>query len=263
MESCYFCRVQLIDTHIHLYAEEYEGKQSELIALAQLAGIQQFLLPNIDSSSLDGLHRLVQNYPDICIPMMGLHPCYVKEDFDIELEKVRSLLADGIYKAIGEIGLDKYWDLKYLPQQEEALRIQLQLAESYNLPVALHTRNATRETIELIKALSLTKPKGVFHCFGGTLEEAREITEMGYYLGIGGVLTFKNSGLDAIIKEIPLEYLVLETDGPYLAPAPHRGKRNDPAMLRLIAEKLAEVKGTSLEEVAALTSANARKLFGI
>ncbi len=255
--------MELIDTHIHLYAEEYEGKQAELIARAQEAGIRKFLLPNINSTSLAGLHQLAQDYPDICIPMMGLHPCYVKGDFETELETVSQLLATGNYKAVGEIGLDKYWDLEFLPQQEEALGYQLKLAVTHNLPVALHTRNATRETIDLIQELALPNLKGVFHCFGGTLEEAHEITTMGFYLGIGGVLTFKNSGLDSIIKEIPSEYLVLETDGPYLAPAPHRGKRNDPAMLRLVAEKLADIKQTSLEEIAALTSANARKLFGI
>ncbi len=253
--------MQLIDTHIHLYAEEYEGEREQLIRQAMNAGIGTFLMPNIDSTSLEGLHDLAKRYPEACIPMMGLHPCYVKENFEEELQKVTDLLATGQYKGVGEIGLDRYWDLNFYPQQEEALRYQLGLAAKHQLPVALHTRNATREAIDLIKSEALNNLTGVFHCFGGTLEEAREIIEMGFYLGIGGVLTFKNSGLDAIVKELPMESLVLETDGPYLAPAPHRGKRNDPIYLRLVAEKMAIVKNTSFAEVASLTAANARKLF--
>lgn len=255
--------MNLTDTHIHLYAAEYGEETDQLIHAAREAGVQCFLLPNIDSSSLEGLHKLAETYPGICYPMMGLHPCYVKENYREELDKVTALLEKGSYIAVGEIGLDKYWDLAYLPQQEEALRYQLQLAAKYDLPVSLHTRNATRETIDLIRSLKLSSPKGVFHCFGGTKEEAEEIIEMGYYLGIGGVVTFKNSGLDKIISQLPLSAIVLETDGPYLAPAPYRGKRNDPAMLKLVAIKLAEIFGITVEEISDLTSMNIRKLFGL
>lgn len=262
-ESDYFRGVQLIDTHIHLYSTDYELQQGDLIRSAQAAGVSQFLLPNIDLSTVAGMQQLVTDYPGVCLPMMGLHPGYVKADFEEQLTEIEQLAMSGRYYGIGEIGLDKYWDLTYLSQQESALKFQLQLAHRLKLPVALHTRNATKETIALIKELNLPGLTGVFHCFGGTAEEAIEIRELGFYLGIGGVLTFKNSGLDVLVHDIPIESIVLETDGPYLAPAPHRGKRNDPSYLRLIANKLAEVKNITVEEVAVLTSANARKLFAI
>lgn len=255
--------MHLIDTHIHLYAEEYEGRQEELISEAVQAGVRQFLMPNIDRTSLEGMHLLADKYPGVCFAMMGLHPCYVKENFEEELAVVSQLLQKGTYKAVGEIGMDKYWDLTFIPQQEAALREQLKLASQYNLPVSLHTRNATRETIDIIKSSGLNNLRGVFHCFGGNAEEAAEVTEMGFYLGIGGVVTFKNSGLDKIVSNVSIDKIVLETDGPYLAPAPHRGKINDPAMLALVAKKLSEVYNISMEEVAELTSANARKIFGV
>jgi TatD DNase family protein len=255
--------VHLIDTHIHLYAEEFEGQQDQLIREAMSVGVQQFILPNIDHTSLDGLHTLADKYPGVCIPMMGLHPCYVKEGYEKELQQVEKLLRSGNYKAVGEIGLDKFWDLTFVEQQKQALRIQLNLAHELNLPVALHTRNANADTIALVRAMNLPGLRGVFHCVSGTLQEAQEMIDLGFYLGIGGVLTFKNSGLDKIVMDLPMERIVLETDGPYLAPAPHRGKRNDPSYLRLVADKLAEIKNLSIGEVAEITSANARKLFAL
>lgn len=253
--------IELIDTHIHLYAEEFSADQSLLIEQAIKDGVKQFLLPNIDHTSFEGLHKLAIDYPGICIPMMGLHPCYVKLDYKSELEKIESLLRNGKYCAIGEIGMDKYWELDFIKQQEEALRFQLILAHELNLPVALHTRNATEEVITIIKDLKLPGLTGVFHCYSGDIEQAKRVIDLGFYLGIGGVLTFKNSGLDKVVDEISLEYLLLETDGPYLAPAPHRGKRNEPAYLRIVAEKLASIKNISIKEVALATSANAKKLF--
>ncbi len=253
--------IELIDTHIHLYAEEFSVDQSILIEQAINIGVKQFLLPNIDHTSLDGLHKLVEDYPGVCIPMMGLHPCYVKSDYKSELVKIESLLRNGKYCAIGEIGMDKYWDLDFIAQQEAALRFQLLLAHELNLPVALHTRNATEEVISMISDLKLAGLKGIFHCYSGNIEQAKRVIDLGFYLGIGGVLTFKNSGLDKVVQEISLDHLLLETDGPYLAPAPYRGKRNEPAYLRLIADKLAILKNSSIEEVALITSANAKKLF--
>jgi TatD DNase family protein len=194
---------------------------------------------------------------------MGLHPCYVTENYQDELANVKRLLNSNKYFAVGEIGMDKYWSLDFITQQEEALRTQLGWASELDLPVSLHTRNATREVIDIITALNLPNRKGVFHCFGGTFEEAEEIINLGYHLGIGGVVTFKNSGLDVIIKDIPIEKLVLETDGPYLAPMPFRGKRNDPKYLRIIAEKIASIKNISLELVASTTTNNANQLFGL
>ena len=253
--------IELIDTHIHLYADEFIEDQSALIEQAINSGVKQFLLPNIDHTSFDGLHKLALDYPSICVPMMGLHPCYVKGDYKSELNKIELLLRNGKYCAIGEIGMDKYWELDFIKEQEEALRFQLLLAHELKLPVALHTRNATEEVISIIKDLKLAGLNGVFHCYSGDIEQAKRIIDLGFYLGIGGVLTFKNSGLDKVVNEIPLEHLVLETDGPYLAPAPYRGKRNEPAYLRIIAEKLASLKNISIEEVGSTTSVNAKKLF--
>jgi len=255
--------MKLVDTHIHLYAEEYGELQNELINNAIEVGVTKFILPNIDSTSINGLHLLTQKYPKNCFGMMGLHPCYVTENYQEELANVKQLLQSNKYFAVGEIGMDKYWSLDFITQQEEALRTQLKWASEMDLPVSLHTRNATREVIDIISELNLPNRKGVFHCFGGTFEEAKEIINLGYHLGIGGVVTFKNSGLDVIIKEVPLEKIVLETDGPYLAPMPFRGKRNDPKYLRIIAEKIASIKNISLELVASTTTNNANQLFGL
>ncbi|CAN5574363.1 TatD family hydrolase [soil metagenome] len=255
--------MHLIDTHIHLYAEEYDLDRKVLIEQAVEAGVSRFLMPNIDTTSEDGLHLLAKEYPGVCIPMMGLHPCYVKENYKDELENVYRHLKIGNYCAIGEIGMDKYWSIDFIIQQEEALRQQLIWSHELNLPVALHTRNATEEVVNLIQDLNLKGLKGVFHCFSGDLNQAEQITGMGFHLGIGGVLTFKNSGLDKVVEKIAIQHLVLETDGPYLAPAPYRGKRNDPAYIKLVAEKMAQIKNISLEEVAETTTKNAKELFAL
>ena len=253
--------MQIIDTHIHLYAKEYEGDLQALIHAAQQDGVSQMLLPNIDHESIEGVKTLATNFPGFCIPMMGLHPCYVKGNYEEELTIIERELRSGNYIAIGEIGMDKYWELDFIQEQEIALKRQLILAHELDLPVALHTRNANQEVLTIIKELQLDGLRGVFHCFSGTLEEAETMIKLGFYLGIGGVLTYKNGGLDKIVIDIPLEHLVLETDGPYLSPHPHRGKRNQPAFINYVAEKLAEIKNISKKEVADITSANARKLF--
>ena len=253
----------LIDTHLHLYAEEFEEDRRQIIDNALTAGVSKLFLPNIDSTSIEGMMSLARQFPDICYPMMGLHPCYVKENYKKELSIVEKKLLSGEFYGVGEIGMDKYWDLSFIKEQEDALRIQLALADQFELPVALHTRNCTGDVLDIIESMKLKNLTGIFHCFGGTKEEAQRVIDLGMYLGIGGVVTFKNGGLDQILNEIELKNIVLETDGPYLAPVPFRGKRNQPAYLKHIAEKLSEIKQCSLQEVADITSANARNLFGI
>ena len=255
----------LTDTHIHLYAEEYDSDRKLLIEQALQAGVSRFLLPNIDNSSLDGMLSLCYNYPGTCHPMIGLHPCYIKEDYAAQLQLIRSALEKDRKDvvAIGEIGLDFYWDLTFKKEQEVAFREQVQWALELELPIAIHSRNSTNELIDILKDINSPNLQGVFHCFSGNTQQAAEILNLGFYLGIGGVVTFKNSGLDKIIPELPLNRILLETDGPYLAPVPFRGKRNEPAYLKLIAEKVAALKGITLEELAKATSENASNLFKI
>lgn len=253
--------MQIIDTHLHLYAEEYHADRKALIHAAMQDGVVQMLLPNIDSGSLPGLKQLAEEYTGYCMPMMGLHPCYVKDNFEEELTIVEKELRSGNYIAVGEIGMDRYWDLGHIEHQEEALRRQLKWAHELGLPVALHTRNANDQVIAILKDLNLPGLRGVFHCFSGTIEQAKEMTALGFYLGIGGVLTYKNGGVDKVIAALPLDHIVLETDGPYLSPVPHRGKRNLPGYILHVAQKLAEIKNITPEEAGDITSANARKLF--
>lgn len=253
--------MELIDTHIHLYAKEFDSDRDLLIQQALEAGVSCMLLPNIDSASIEGMNALTRQYPGICKAMMGLHPCYVEKGFEEELYKAESELRKGGYFGIGEIGMDRHWSLEFIAEQEEALRFQLKLAHELDLPVALHTRNANDEVIAIIRRLALPGLRGVFHCFSGSVEQARQMTELGFMLGIGGVITYKNSGIADAVKAAGIANLVLETDAPYLAPVPYRGKRNQPAYIREVAIKLAEVLDMSPEETASLTSANARKLF--
>lgn len=253
--------MQLIDTHLHLYAKEFDADRAGVIAAARELGVTHLLLPNINSDSIPGMLQLAGDHPDFCYPMMGLHPCYVSDDFEAELDIVYRELETGRYLAVGEIGMDRFWDLTHLNEQEEALKRQLRWAHQFDLPVALHTREANDEVLAIIRDLALSGLRGVFHCFSGTVEQAHAMIELGFYLGIGGVLTYRNSGLDKVLAEIPMDHLVLETDGPYLAPVPFRGKRNQPAYLEHIVSKLAEIKNISTDEAAAITSANARSLF--
>jgi TatD DNase family protein len=250
---------QLIDTHCHLYSEEFFEDRSEMIRRAIAAGVGKFLLPNIDKSSIDGMLELEQDFPERCYPMMGLHPCYVKEDADEQLEIVRDWLAVRNFIAVGEIGLDFYWDLTFKDKQLEVFRKQLEWSLVYRLPVVIHSRNSLRECIDVVKEYKGIR--GVFHCFGGSANEAEEIMDMGMYLGIGGVVTFKKAGLDAVIRETGLSRVVLETDAPYLAPVPFRGKRNESAYLVHVAHKLAEIMEIDPQEVARITTLNAVNLF--
>jgi TatD DNase family protein len=256
--------LSFIDTHSHLYADEFVDDFNDVVDRAQKGGVNKILLPNIDTDSYEAMMRLSVGNPDLFKPMIGLHPCSVKlESYKTQLEYLQSKLESHTFIAIGEIGMDLYWDTSTEGAQTEALQIQCGWAAEHDLPIALHTRNATKQVIQIIKDLDLPKLTGVFHCFGDGLEEAEEIIEMGFKLGIGGVLTFKNGGLDRVIQSIDLKHLILETDAPYLAPAPYRGKRNESAYIPIIAQKLANVKETSIEEVAKITSKNAIELFRI
>ena len=253
----------LIDTHCHLYLEEFKNDIDAVMERAANAGLQKFYLPAIDSSQTEHMYLLEKNFPDQCIAMMGLHPCSVKADYKTELAHVATQLTKRKFAAIGEIGLDFYWDKTFTKEQYEAFETQAEWALQYDLPIVIHTRNAMQETIELVKNFEPRGIRGIFHCFSGNYEQAREIIAAGFYLGIGGVLTYKNAGLAEVIEQVELEYLVLETDAPYLTPVPYRGKRNESSYIKYIIEKLALIKNVSIEEVAAITTANAEKIFSL
>ena len=251
----------LIDTHAHLYSKQFEEDRDEMLQRAKESGVEKFYLPNVDSQSIAGMLELEAKYPESCFPMMGLHPCSVKENYEEELAVVEKWLFQRPFCAIGEIGIDLYWDKTTLPQQIIAFRRQIGWAQQLDLPIIIHARESTEEILEVLESEKSDELRGIFHCFGGTVDQANRIIDLGFYLGIGGVLTFKKSGLDKTLQEIDLQHLVLETDAPYLAPTPYRGKRNESAYVRLVAEKLAGVKNIPFAEVAAITSDNARKIF--
>ncbi len=252
----------MIDTHCHLYLEDFKADIDEVIKRAEAEGVKQFFLPAIGSAETNNLLLLEERYPGKCIAMMGLHPCSVKENYLDELAIVEDWLSKRKFAASGELGLDFYWDKTFTDQQYDAFRQQIKLSLKYDLPIVIHTRNAMQETIDVVKEYVPSGVKGIFHCFGGTVENALEIIDAGFYLGIGGVLTYKKSGLAEVLEKIDLKYMVLETDSPYLTPVPFRGKRNESSYLRYIVEKLAEIKNTSIEEIASVTTANAQKIFG-
>lgn len=251
----------LVDTHTHLYVERFDEDRDAVIKRAVSAGVEKFYLPNIDSKSIDALLQLERAYPDRCFPMMGLHPCSVKENWEAELAIVESWLKKRSFVAVGEIGLDLYWDKSFFPQQQAAFRQQIQWAKELNVPIVIHSRDSTQEVIAVLQEEASDELRGIFHCFGGSVAEANVIIELGFHLGIGGVLTFKKSGLAETLKEVALKHLVLETDAPYLTPSPYRSKRNESAYIKLVAEKLATVKETTMEEVAAITTENATNIF--
>ena len=250
-----------VDTHTHLYSEEFKTDIDEALQKAIDAGIEKFFLPNIDSSSVAGMHALCEKYPQHCFPMMGLHPCSVKENYKEELAIAYNYLQQKKYVAIGEIGIDLYWDKTFYTQQVEVFETQINWALEFKLPIVIHCRNSFDEIFEVLTRFKKL-PKGIFHCFSGNAEQAQKVIDgANFKLGIGGVITFKNSGLDKAIENIDLKHLVLETDSPYLAPVPYRGKRNESSYIPLIAAKVAEVKKCSLLEVAAATTANAKEIF--
>lgn len=253
----------MVDTHCHLYLDEFKSDINEVIKRAADEGVNKFYLPAIDSAEIENLLLLESHFPGKCFAMMGLHPCSVKENYLEELAIVTDWFAKRNFAAVGEIGLDFYWDKTFILQQYEAFRAQIKLSIQYQLPIVIHTRNAMQETIDVVTEFDPGVLRGIFHCFGGTVEQANAIIDAGFYLGIGGVLTYKKSGLAEVLEQIDLKYMVLETDSPYLTPVPFRGKRNESSYLKYIAEKLALIKNISVEEVNAITTANAEKIFGI
>lgn len=251
----------MIDTHCHLYVDEFKADIDDVMERAVSNGVDRFYLPAIDSSEHANMFLLEEKYPDKCMAMMGLHPCSVKENYLKEIEIVEEWLAKRRFAAIGEIGLDFYWDKTFIEQQYEAFRMQIELSLQYKLPIVIHTRNAMQQTIEVVEEFVSKGLRGIFHCFGGTFEEAKKITDVGFYLGIGGVVTYKNAGLAEVLEKIDLKYMVLETDAPYLTPVPFRGKRNESSYLLYIAAKLAQIKNVSVAEVDTITTANSQNIF--
>jgi len=257
--------MKFIDTHSHLYSEQFDNDRTTAINEAIALGIDTILLPNISSKYTNNLLKLCNQFPENCFPMMGLHPCDVSEEnFDSEMQHVEIELAKNKYIAVGEIGLDLYWDKTKLEVQKRAFIHQIKLAKQYQIPIAIHVRDAFDEAIEIVESHNDNTLRGVFHCFTGSIVQAERVIDLkDFYLGIGGVITFKNSGLDQTIKEISLKNLILETDSPYLAPVPFRGKRNESKYLTKIAEKIAEIKNMTIKEIAEITTTNAKKLFHI
>ncbi|MGB1004237.1 MAG: TatD family hydrolase [Salibacteraceae bacterium] len=254
--------MQFIDTHAHLYLDKFEADIDQVIQNAISSGVTKMYLPNIDSQTIGAMNNLAAKYPNNCYPMIGLHPSDVKENFEEELAIVKKEAEKGKYIAIGEIGIDLYWDKTFLKQQQEAFAFQIELAKTHGLPIAIHARDSFDEIFEVLDQHNDENLTGVLHCFTGNLEQAnRVINYGGFKLGIGGVATFKNGGLDKVIPHVDLKHLVLETDAPFLAPTPYRGKRNESKYIPIIADKIAQMKGLRIEEVAETTTKNALELF--
>jgi TatD DNase family protein len=254
--------MELIDTHAHLFLPDFEEDYSQVMERALQTGVRKILLPNIDASTIDAMLKLCSLYPDFCYPMIGLHPTSVKEDYAKHLNEIKKILDLHQFIAIGEVGIDLYWDKTFLSQQREAFIDQIDLARKYSLPLVIHSRESYHEILEILHCCDNGSPySGVFHSFSGNTEQANEVIEMGFKLGISGVVTFKNSGIAEVIRNISLENIVLETDAPYLTPVPNRGKRNESCYLVYIAEKIAEIKDLTAMEVGRVTSKNANTIF--
>ena len=253
--------MRFTDTHAHIYSDKYNTDRDEVIRKSLENGVQKIYMPNVDVDSIDAMLEAELKNPGVCIPMMGLHPCDVNKEFEKQLYIMEEWIGKREFAGIGETGLDLYWDKTFFEQQKESLRIQIQWAKKKKWPIILHCRESMDETIAIIKEEKSEDLKGIFHCFTGSVEQAKEIIELGFLLGIGGVSTYKNGGLDKVLPEIGLEHLVLETDGPYLAPIPHRGKRNSPEFIPLIAQRVGDLTMRTLEQVSAVTEENSRKVF--
>ena len=253
-----------IDTHTHIYLKDFIEDRNEIIQECSIAKVDKLLLPNIDSSTIEEVVKLSKDYKNICFPMVGLHPCYVNQHFKKELAILKPYIDKCNPIAIGEIGIDLFWDKTTYEFQKNAFIEQINWAEEYNLPIVIHARNSYQEIFQILDSLKSDTLRGVFHCFSSNLNDAKHILDYGgFKLGIGGVVTFKNSGLDKVLKEIEIENLVLETDSPYLTPAPFRGKRNKSSYIPLIANKLSDIYEISIEEIGKITSLNAAKIFNI
>lgn len=250
-----------VDSHTHLFDTQFDQDRTAMMQRAIASGVEKMYLPNIDTETVAPMLAMKRQWPENCFPMLGLHPCSVKENFQEELTALYAWFEKEEFVAVGEIGLDFYWDKTFEKQQQEAFETQIGWALSKNLPIVIHTRNSLKEGIETIRKMQNGNLKGVFHCFSGSPEEAEQIIDMGFYIGIGGVATFKNGGLDPVLQSVGLEHILLETDAPYLAPVPYRGKRNESANIPLIAQKISDVKAIRIEDVATTTTQNTYKLF--
>ena len=255
--------ITITDTHTHLYSEEFDQDRNEMIQRAIDAGVSRFFIPAIDSTCTEAMYDLERNYPDTIFLMMGLHPTYVKDNYLEELQHVENELARRKFYAIGEIGIDLYWDKTHLPQQRIAFKRQIQLAKHYKLPIVIHCREAFDEIFEILEEEKSVDLFGIFHCFSGTYEQALQAISYNMKLGIGGVVTFKNGKIDQFLNQIDLKHIVLETDSPYLAPVPFRGKRNESSYILNVVEKLAQIYSLSANEIAAITTENSKAIFGI
>jgi TatD DNase family protein len=255
--------MQLIDTHTHIYLPEFDADRDEVIKRAVESGVVKLLMPNIDMDSVYNMLSVESRYPGICLPMIGLHPTSVKKDSASQLNKLENLAANNKFYAIGEIGIDLYWDQTFLNEQIAAFKRQVKYAIESDLPVVVHSRDSFQEVFTALEEFRGSGLKGVFHAFTGSLEDAEKAVGMGFKLGIGGIVTFRNSGLDKIVKETGIENIILETDSPYLAPVPHRGKRNESSYLCIINNKIAEIFGITGEEAAETTFLNSVQLFGL
>lgn len=254
--------MKIIDTHAHIYSDQFTIDIETVLKQAKAAGVERIYMPNVDAASINAMLQLEKQYPGYVFPMMGLHPCSVGANFENDLQLVENWLEKRKFSAVGEIGIDLYWDKTYFEQQKMAFQHQLKLAIKYNLPAIIHCRDSFEETINLVEDINDGNLRGIFHCFSGTLEQANRVLQANFLLGIGGVATFKNGGLDKVLPFIPADKIVLETDSPYLAPVPNRGKRNDPSQLTYIISKVAALMDLPIETLAETTTTNAHRLFG-
>jgi TatD DNase family protein len=252
-----------IDTHTHIYLEQFDADRAEAIDRALKMGVKQLIMPNVDAETIDAMMKVYRDFPGVCLPMMGLHPTSVKKGFEEELKKVEDWLASERFYAIGETGIDLYWDKTWLEEQKLSLHRHAELALYYDLPLVVHARKSLNEIFQVLKSFKGSGLRGVFHCFPGSIQDAARVVDMGFLMGIGGVVTYKNSSMAKVVEAFEMEHFVLETDAPYLPPVPHRGKRNESAYIPDIARKIADIKCISAEKVADATTENAKKLFGL
>ncbi len=252
-----------VDTHTHLFLSEFDNDRSEAMKRAKDAGVSKLFMPNVDTSTIQGLINICNEFQEQCFPMMGLHPSSVTKNYQNDLNIIKQQFSKQKFYAVGEIGIDLYWEKTYKKEQIKAFTEQVKWAEQFSLPVVIHSRYALSCIFEVLDTLQIPNLKGIFHCFGGTVNEAQRAIDMGFKIGIGGVVTFKNSGMQKVVANIDLDNIVLETDAPYLAPVPKRGKRNESAYIPYIAQKIADIKQTSIDNVAKITTENALKVFRI